>query len=156
MYIEKIKNKPGFHAVGANDKQKIKSIDEYLKGVPPSYKLYLEEIGHGGVPNFDINGTSLLEGISALESDNIIYHETDKNLPENYVLLMDIGDDVTWYFDLNSRRDDGECKVVGWISGLTEEQQPDWVKEQETYDTFEDFFRSKIKEIEGWIKHKET
>lgn len=58
---------------------------------------------------------------------------------------MDIGDDVSWYLDMSQQREDGEAPVVGWISGLPVSKQPEWLKKEEYFPTFEDFFAAKVK-----------
>ena len=157
MNYRKILSKdPNFLSVEPNNKRKIQQIRKLFGGkIPPSYERFLVEVGYGGVAGFEVTGTGGDEKAVSIIQQSELYHGTDPHLPKNYVFLMDIGDDVSWYFDTSTRRKDGECKVVGWISGLTKEQQPAWVKEQEVFETFEEFFKAKVSETQKYVGTKE-
>lgn len=152
MYIETLRKKEYFSSINPGDKIKIEEIRTYLKNrLPLSFLGYLNEVGHGGIPTFDIIGTGIPENeYAALVYANKNIHNLDNHLPEEYVLIMDIGDEVSWFLDISSFNEVArECPVVGWISGLSVKEQPKWVKEEETFETFEEFFYAKvIKRIE--------
>ena len=148
MYVEMLRKDPNFRSVCAGDEEKIIQIREYLDGsIPPTFEVYLRKIGSGGVWYLDIFGTS--EQMGLIERDKH-YHDTSKNannapsIPRELVILSDVGEDISWFLDMSSRRKDGECRVVGYILGLPSDKQPRWLKEQEYYESFKEFAYKKI------------
>lgn len=145
MYKEILSSMDNFLSVEPNNQQKIQQIREYLGGeIPPSFEQYLVEIGYGGIPAFDIHGTGAKPNEAAFISTNEKYHSTDSLLPKNYFVVMDIGDECIWCLESAQINEEGEMKVVGWISGLPSKDQPQWLKEQESFETFFEFFKAKV------------
>ena len=146
MYKEILEKDEDFNSYRANDLDQIEKIKQFLGGlIPNTYLQYLIEIGSGGTATFDIEGTGgeHTNGIPTLIIANERRHNNDKELPKEYIFLMNLGEDISYYFDTSSKDQDGEYKVVGWISGLTREEQPKWLKDQYTFKKFYEFFKKR-------------
>jgi len=153
LELKKLKKNNTFYSFGAGNSVLIGQISRIFDGaIPPSYRIFLEELGSGNsrspLDMFDFHGTGAgdvasLVGHNGQLRENEEKHQIPVKTPKHLLEVSNMGDDVTWFFDLSQRRSDGECKVIGYICGLPEDQQPEWVKTDESFDTFEDFFRSK-------------
>lgn len=146
--LKKLKESGEISAYDYDKDNKINEIKKYFNGeIPSTFLTFLEEIGSCDINGFDFNGTGGL-GVNAFVED----HENNKAHlisneiplpPESYVLISDIGDDVVWYFDVSIRNNKGECPVVGWINGLGQIEQPEWLSREENFENFEEFFKVK-------------
>jgi hypothetical protein len=124
-------------------------IEKFVgKTLSPTYKVFLEEVGCGMVKgtSYQFNGTEL---ISDTLEDRKFYTETipDKAPPDSYILISNIGDEVQWYMDTAIVDEYGESPIVGWIGGLSLNDQPEWLKEQEYFANFMEFFLTKTEEM---------
>lgn len=156
--LKDLKKKQHIEARGDFSEDMQSQIAQVFGGmIPPTYEVFLRTIGDGytktPLPTFEFNGVAPIEADGKKVPSLIFQTELTHNNEEEYQIpvktpkhlleVSNMGDDVTWFFDLSQRRSDGECKVIGYICGLPEDQQPEWVKTDESFDTFEDFFRSK-------------
>jgi hypothetical protein len=138
-----------------NIEKQLSIISEFIRhDIAPSYKLYLEEAGCAIFNNcngFDFEGLSMGKipsVVNATNKDRKFFTETipDKAPPDSYILISDIGDEVQWYMDTAIVDEFGESPIVGWIGGLSLKDQPAWLKEQEYFDNFMEFFLTKTEE----------
>jgi hypothetical protein len=130
--IEKAGSKAFF--VGKADDKKIAEIEQLLGiTLPESYKWFLREFGHGGIPGLEIYGNGLAK-ISSCVHYTTEWREF--GLQEHFVVVEDVDE---WLYCLDtSRLCNGECPVVDWVQGEG--------IGQEYYETFFIFFEKQIKE----------
>lgn len=150
-YIEGVIEREFIDTFKNGDFKQIEKIKEYIGfDIPNSYFIYLQLVGYGTAKEtsyeFFGTGKDVVGVIYQTEIDKKSYDSMPDKRPNfNYLVITDIGDDVVWLMNLDVRDPQtGECPIVGWIAGLPADEQPDWVKKEEYYPTFEDFFRAKV------------
>lgn len=141
--LKNLKKSQKIISLNPGDKKKIAQIEHLFEGkIPPSYLVFLEQIGHGIINGFEINGTGVSDP-PAIEYVTLLDRETVKNLPPTYIYLI-FNNDWNWYFDLTQRHKNGEVTIVPWTPGLSATQQPNDLRKEETYQSFEELFKKRI------------
>ena len=148
-FIIKAKERADSDSFGAGDGKKIEEIKKYFGGsLPPTYEIFLKNFGHGFVGTWEFNGTGKSKPPAIIYSDRLQKNGLS-TVPDHYILITNIGDDVSWYFDTSSKKENEELEIVGFVDGLSIDEQPKWLRKQEIYESFEDFFRKKTELANG-------
>lgn len=125
--------------VGKADDVRIEDIERRLEvKLPESYKLFLKELGGGGVSGVEFIGNGLGEIPYCVKST---MGWRPYGLPASLVVVEDEGDDWIYCLD-TSRLREGECPVVDW-------EQGEGIGKK-YYETFLDFFKARIEESLSW------
>lgn len=103
---------------GAAEAATIRILEESLgQPLPPSFRVFLELTGGGGVEEAEISG---IEGNNPCrERRGGVWWDTMRcrqefGLPLAMVVVFFSSDEVCWCLDGGARRNDGECPVIAY------------------------------------------
>lgn len=125
---------------GKQSSELIEKAEEVLGlRFPRTYRAFLERYGCGDIAGFEIYGI-LHENFNNSGIPDAVWLTLDErrssNLPENLILVSDVGDGSYYAIDCGLRNNEGDCPVVVWTPSGTQTEQ--------VYGDFGEFARSRL------------
>jgi hypothetical protein len=111
---------------------------------PPTYRAFLLKMGCGDVAGVEIYGV-INDDFENSETPDAIWltlkERLDAALPDDLIIVSELGDGSFDAIDMGQRREDGEAAVITWMPGADNDRSKQVIAE--------DFGAFHLKKLEG-------